>query len=130
MSNLAGIAKPSRAVRSLLLVSRSSSAPAPLPVMLAELTAIEALAGVLLTAVKANTTSDGRVDTRDVAVAVVEALAPRKLGTLEALINNGVMVTALARLLTECFDEAIKEGRDINMSTAAAHVFKHMRSAQ
>ncbi len=132
VSNLSGLALPSRKVRALLLVSRETPAPIPLTLALAELTAIDALAGVLLTAWEKCKTSDGRVDTRDMAATIVGVIgAPLVAGaTLEQLINHSTMVTALARLLTECFDEAIAGGRDINMSTAAAHVIKHMRSIQ
>jgi len=107
-------------------------APIRLGRALTETLAIDSLSRIISDAIKAKRTTDGRVDTRDVAHEVMTKMRALSNGsTTEAMIDDSTRVTALARLLTEAIETQQQPGTgDLNMRDVAAHVFAELGRQQ
>lgn len=132
IGNLHGVARPGRSIRRAFGILHGKGENLSIDRALAETSAVLGLGKVIEEAVTAVRTTDGRIDSRDVAARVVEALAKSRpfRPTLESRIHDATMITSLARLITEAIET--QQGKDgaISWNDVAAHVFAEMRNNQ
>ncbi len=95
--------------------------------------AIGALATLIGETIKQQRTADGRVDTRDVAHAIMArmGMSGNHSVSVKQMIDDSTNVTAFARLLTEAIEMQQDAGTgDLDMKNVAAHVLAEMRRHQ
>jgi len=104
----------------------------PLPVAMAADLAIDGLARLLTSAIETCTTTDGRLDMRDVAGHVLVAMGENRKsddGPDVGRVSTFVLAEqALARLLTEAFEKRQQPDGRVDTRDVAAYVFSQMRS--
>lgn len=128
MSNLSGVAHPHGRIRRSMGIVRAGMSPAmSLGAALEHTLAIDALSTLLIESVKKCRTADGRVDSRDVAHAVMVCMGQIQAGaSIASRIDDATAVGAFARLLTEAIDKRAPDGRG-DWRDVAAHVLVEMK---
>jgi hypothetical protein len=128
---LIGSARPSPSLlASLTVLHGPSLVVTPMPALLDDTDAIVALAQILDEGLKLYTTTDGRIDTCDLAAHVVGKLAPQRSGAVEGLVNDATAITGLARVLTEAIETRQAADGSLDLKQVAAHVLAEMRAHQ
>jgi len=128
---LRGIGRPTRRLRSLLSRVHQPGETVGAHQAMRDVETVEAMASLLRAAFRATRTTDGRIDTRDVAHHVMTRMGqlrrPNAPATMTAIIDDATAVTAFARLLTEAIERT--QGRDgrLDMESVAGFVVRRMR---
>lgn len=129
--------RPSAAMGRSLGILHGGRPEAPLGVALDSALMVIGLAQIIDRAIADKRTVDGRIDTRDVAHAVLTEMgslhSAARLSadiTVEQLVDDTIAVTALARLITEAFETRQARDGSINSREVAAHVLQEMRSSK
>lgn len=131
IGSLAGRAHASIGLRRQFGIMHDGGQPSNIGRAMTEALAVTQLASVISDALNKCRTSDGRVDTRDVADYIANRIAPRSSPkTLPQMVDNAVMITAFARLITEAIETRMSSTGDLDTRDVAAHIFGELQRFQ
>lgn len=130
MTELACHMRASDSIRSALSIVHPEKRAVTLGVALDSVLIIDGIARLIDEAMQKCRTADGRIDTRDVAHAILVRMDQlRGAHTQRAVdrVDDAKVVNTFATLLTEAIEMRQRQGGELDLRAAAAHVFAAMQ---